>query len=47
MSNLFVGDERLYLQSDTDEQLIISIAFKDTINLEAISFVAPIGGKYI
>jgi len=42
MSNLFIGDERLFLQSDTDEQLIMQITFRDTVNVEAISFVAPL-----
>jgi hypothetical protein len=39
-----MGDERLFLQSDTDEQLLLSITFKDTVNLEYISFVAPADG---
>ena len=47
MGNLFIGDERLYLQSDTDEQLLITINFKDTVNLEAISFGAPVDGEFI
>ena len=42
MANLFMGDETLYLQSDSDDQLIISIAFTDTVNLTGISFVAPL-----
>jgi len=44
MSNLFVGDDRLYLESGADEQLLLTINFKDTVNLEAISFVGPIDG---
>lgn len=31
------------LQSDTDPQLIITLAFKATVNIESVSFVAPIG----
>mmetsp|Transcript_36434 Transcript_36434/g.74054 ORF Transcript_36434/g.74054 Transcript_36434/m.74054 type:complete len:174 (+) Transcript_36434:135-656(+) len=45
MGNIFMGDERLFLESDCDEQLLMSIAFKATVNLEAISFVGPIGEK--
>jgi hypothetical protein len=35
------------LQSDTDEQLLITINFKDTVNIEAVSFGAPVDGKHI
>jgi hypothetical protein len=31
--------------STGDEQLLLSVAFKDTVNIEAISFVAPLGEK--
>jgi len=39
--NLFMGDERLYLQSDSDEQLLIHLNFKECVNLNSISFCAP------
>jgi hypothetical protein len=42
MANLFMGDETLFLQSDADEQLVLTIAFKDTVNLTGISIVAPL-----
>lgn len=42
MANLFMGDETLFLQSDADEQLLLTIAFKDTVNLTGVSFVAPL-----
>ena len=47
MSNLFVGDSTLFLESDADEQLLINISFRDTVNLEAISFVGPIDGAEV
>lgn len=44
-TNLFIGDETLFLRSSSDDQLIIHIAFKDTVKLEYISFVAPVGDE--
>lgn len=35
-TNLFVGDHTLYLQSDTDEQLIVSLAFNQTVSLKQL-----------
>mmetsp|Transcript_14690 Transcript_14690/g.22163 ORF Transcript_14690/g.22163 Transcript_14690/m.22163 type:complete len:166 (+) Transcript_14690:92-589(+) len=40
-SNLFVGDETLYLRSDVDEQLLINLVFRTTVRLHALNFVAP------
>ena len=39
-SNLFVGDETLYLQSDADEQLLINLVFRTTVKLHSVDFVA-------
>jgi PITH domain len=33
MSNLFIGDSRLGCKSDSDEQLIIHIAFKEFVKV--------------
>lgn len=38
-----MGDETLFLQSDADEQLLLQIAFKDSVNITGVSFVAPLG----
>eukprot|EP00621_Florenciella_sp_RCC1693_P013149 CAMPEP_0182552904 /NCGR_PEP_ID=MMETSP1323-20130603/49215_1 /TAXON_ID=236787 /ORGANISM="Florenciella parvula, Strain RCC1693" /LENGTH=183 /DNA_ID=CAMNT_0024764617 /DNA_START=15 /DNA_END=566 /DNA_ORIENTATION=+ len=40
-TNLFMGDERLFLQSDSDEQLLVHIQFNEVVKLSAISFVGP------
>lgn len=40
-SNLFVGDHTLALTSDTDEQLILHLAFMQTIKLASISLGIP------
>lgn len=40
-SNLFVGDHTLFLQSDTDEQLIIHIGFNQTVSLKHIYLGLP------
>jgi len=37
-SNLFVGDHTLFLQSDSDEQLIVSLAFNQTVSLKQLQF---------
>lgn len=42
--NLFMGDERLFLESDTDEQLLIQVQFRETVKLKAINLQAP-GGE--
>lgn len=36
LSNLFIGDSRLGCKSDTDEQLIIHIAFHDFVKVSAV-----------
>lgn len=39
MSNLFIGDSRLGCKSDTDEQLILHIAFNEFVKIRQIKFV--------
>ncbi|CAM9598038.1 unnamed protein product [Laminaria digitata] len=39
--NLFIGDERLALRSDADEQLLLHLGFMETVKLHSIDFVAP------
>ncbi|CAN0584846.1 unnamed protein product, partial [Ectocarpus sp. 12 AP-2014] len=39
--NLFQGDDRLMLQSDADEQLLLHVGFMETVKLHSIDFVAP------
>mmetsp|Transcript_25463 Transcript_25463/g.33249 ORF Transcript_25463/g.33249 Transcript_25463/m.33249 type:complete len:181 (+) Transcript_25463:60-602(+) len=39
--NLFMGDDRLQLRSDADEQLLIHIAFTEQVKLHSISFQSP------
>ncbi|CAN0204600.1 unnamed protein product, partial [Ascophyllum nodosum] len=39
--NLFMGDDRLMLKSDADEQLLLHIGFMETVKLHSIDFVAP------
>jgi len=38
MTNLFIGDSRLGCKSDADEQLILHIAFQETVKLHSIKF---------
>eukprot|EP00607_Mallomonas_marina_P002900 CAMPEP_0182430064 /NCGR_PEP_ID=MMETSP1167-20130531/36485_1 /TAXON_ID=2988 /ORGANISM="Mallomonas Sp, Strain CCMP3275" /LENGTH=144 /DNA_ID=CAMNT_0024614675 /DNA_START=72 /DNA_END=503 /DNA_ORIENTATION=+ len=40
-TNLFVGDETLYLKSDVDHQLLIHLVFQTYVRLHAISIIAP------
>jgi hypothetical protein len=40
-TNLFVGDHTLGLKSDSDEQLIIHLAFLQTFKLSSIVFGVP------
>lgn len=44
-TNLFVGDHTLGVKSDSDEQLIIHIAFLQTFKLSGISFGIPGDGS--
>lgn len=44
MTNLFLGDSRLGCKSDTDEQLIIHVAFRDFVKLHSIKFTEYNGG---
>ena len=37
MSNLFIGDSRLGCKSDTDEQLIIHIAFNEFVKVRRVT----------
>lgn len=39
MSNLFIGDSRLGCKSDTDEQLIVHIAFNEFVKVKSIKFI--------
>ncbi|KAG5184638.1 PITH domain-containing protein [Tribonema minus] len=38
--NLFMGDDRLLLTSDADEQLLLHIGFNETVKLHSINFQA-------
>jgi hypothetical protein len=42
-ANLFMGDDRLQLKSDADEQLLLHIGFQETVKLHSINFCAPPG----
>jgi len=41
MTNLFIGDTRLGCKSDADEQLILHIAFNETVKVSLVSFCTP------
>mmetsp|Transcript_3510 Transcript_3510/g.5198 ORF Transcript_3510/g.5198 Transcript_3510/m.5198 type:complete len:180 (-) Transcript_3510:233-772(-) len=41
IGNLFMGDERLFLKSEDDEQLLLHFAFNETVKIHSINFVAP------
>eukprot|EP01083_Nonionella_stella_P281577 958095_1 len=38
-SNLFIGDSRLGMQSDADEQLIIHLTFQEFVKVKSIKFM--------
>lgn len=39
--NLFVGDHSLYLESDADEQLLLTLTFNQTVSLKHLVFELP------
>ena len=39
--NLFMGDDRLQLRSDTDEQLVLHLVFSESVKVHSINLVAP------
>ncbi|EKU21349.1 hypothetical protein NSK_002318 [Nannochloropsis salina CCMP1776] len=39
--NLFMGDDRLQLRSDTDEQLILHLVFSEAVKVHSLNLVAP------
>eukprot|EP01084_Bolivina_argentea_P248279 415274_1 len=39
--NLFKDDDRLVLRSDADEQLMLHIAFQETVKIHSIDFCSP------
>lgn len=41
MANLFMGDHTLYVASDTDEQLIIHIEFREHVKIVGMDIVGP------
>jgi hypothetical protein len=43
-SNLFVGDNTLFLRSDVDGQLLINLTFRNAVKISAISIGAPNDG---
>jgi PITH domain len=45
MTNLFIGDSRLGCQSDSDEQLIIHIAFHEFVKIKSIKLTAYNNGQ--
>eukprot|EP00635_Sarcinochrysidales_sp_CCMP3193_P010286 CAMPEP_0118914474 /NCGR_PEP_ID=MMETSP1166-20130328/14836_1 /TAXON_ID=1104430 /ORGANISM="Chrysoreinhardia sp, Strain CCMP3193" /LENGTH=182 /DNA_ID=CAMNT_0006854061 /DNA_START=27 /DNA_END=575 /DNA_ORIENTATION=+ len=44
-ANVFVGDERLVVQSDDDEQLLLTFEFREAVRLHSINIVAPSGSS--
>lgn len=40
-ANLWMGDERLQLQSDLDPQLLLIVPFSSTVKVNSINLVAP------
>jgi PITH domain len=46
MSNLFIGDSILGCKSDTDEQLILHIAFSEFVKVRTIEFTEFSNGTY-
>lgn len=44
-THLFVGDHTLALKSDADEQLLLHLAFGQTVSLKQIQFGVPANGS--
>jgi len=44
-TNIFQNSPTKFLKSDTDEQLLFTIAFKTIVSLKSIKFVAPADGS--
>jgi hypothetical protein len=42
LANLFIGDSRLGMQSDADEQLIIHLAFQEFVKVSCIIYICII-----
>ena len=42
-TNLFNGDERMTVQSDDDEQLLMTFEFREAVRLHSVNIVAPPG----
>jgi len=41
MQNLFMGDDRLQLRSEADEQLLLHLDFNETVKIHSINFQSP------
>jgi len=42
-----MGDDRLQLRSDTDEQLILHLVFSEAVKVHSLNLVAPEMGEYV
>mgnify|MGYP002633363246 CR=1 FL=1 len=40
-----MGDDRLQLRSDTDEQLVLHLVFSESVKIHSINLVAPELGR--
>mmetsp|Transcript_45512 Transcript_45512/g.142550 ORF Transcript_45512/g.142550 Transcript_45512/m.142550 type:complete len:177 (-) Transcript_45512:121-651(-) len=41
MANLKMGDDRLVLESDADEEMLLNVAFMEPVKLHSVSIVGP------